>query len=67
MHDKKILELALRQPVVLINHDTPGLPRVLIDTVAGIDAAVAHLAGLCHTSLLYVSGPATSWSGQQRR
>lgn len=67
MHDKKIIELAQRQPVVLINHDTPGLPRVLIDTVAGIDAAVAHLAGLRHTSLVYVSGPAASWSDQQRR
>jgi DNA-binding LacI/PurR family transcriptional regulator len=67
MHDKKILELAQRQPVVLINHDTPGLPRVLIDTVAGIDAAVAHLVNLRHRSLVYVSGPAASWSDQQRR
>lgn len=67
MHDKKILELAQRQPVVLVNHDTPGLPRVLIDTVAGIDAAVAHLAALRHKSLVYVSGPAASWSDQQRR
>jgi len=67
MQDKNILELAKRQPVVLINHDTPGLPRVLIDTVAGIDAAVAHLAGLGHRSLVYVSGPSASWSDQQRR
>lgn len=67
MHDKRILELAQRQPVVLINHDTPGLPRVLIDTVAGIDAAVAHLVSLGHRSLVYVSGPAASWSDQQRR
>ncbi len=67
MQDKKILELAQRQPVVLINHDTPGLPRVLIDTVAGIDAAVAHLVNLRHRSLVYVSGPVDSWSDQQRR
>ena len=67
MQDKKILELAQRRPVVLINHDTPGLPRVLIDTVAGIDAAVAHLVSLGHRSLVYVSGPAASWSDQQRR
>jgi DNA-binding LacI/PurR family transcriptional regulator len=67
MHDQKILELAKRQPVVLINHDTLGLPRVLIDTVAGIDAAVAHLVNLHHRSLVYVSGPAASWSDQQRR
>jgi len=67
MHDNKILELARRLPVVLINHDTAGLPRVLIDTVAGIDAAVAHLADLRHHSLVYVSGPVASWSDQQRR
>jgi DNA-binding LacI/PurR family transcriptional regulator len=67
MQDKAILNLAQRQPVVLINHDTPGLPRVLIDTVAGIDAAVAHLVGLHHRSLVYVSGPVDSWSDQQRR
>ena len=67
MQDRKILELAQRQPVVLINHDTPGLPRVLIDPVAGIDAAVSHLVELHHRSLVYVSGPAASWSDQQRR
>jgi len=67
MQNKKILELARRLPVILINKDTPGLPRVLIDTVAGIDAAVAHLAELGHRSLIYVSGPAASWSDAQRR
>jgi DNA-binding LacI/PurR family transcriptional regulator len=67
MPDKKIQSLALRLPVVLINRDTPGLPRVLIDTAAGIDAAVAHLAKLQHRCLAYVSGPVASWSDQQRR
>jgi LacI family transcriptional regulator len=67
MQNKRILELAQRQPVVLINRDTAGLPRVLIDPVAGIDAAVTHLASLGHKSLVYVSGPAASWSDQQRR
>ena len=67
MSSNKILDLSRRLPVVLINHDTPGLPRVLIDTVAGIDAAVEHLASLHHRSLVYVSGPAASWSDQQRR
>jgi DNA-binding LacI/PurR family transcriptional regulator len=67
MANKKILDLSRRLPVILINQDTPGLPRVLIDTVAGIDAAVAHLVELGHRSLVYVSGPAASWSDQQRR
>jgi DNA-binding LacI/PurR family transcriptional regulator len=67
MPDRKIKELALRQPVVLVNRDTPGIPRVLIDMTAGIDAAVAHLAELHHKCLVYVSGPPASWSEQQRR
>ncbi|QNI37356.1 LacI family DNA-binding transcriptional regulator [Edaphobacter albus] len=66
LQNKRILELAQRQPVVLINRDTAGLPRVLIDPVVGIDAAVAHLASLGHKGLVYVSGPAASWSDQQR-
>lgn len=67
MQNKRILDLAKRQPVVLINRDTTGLPRVLIDPFAGIDTAVTHLAELNHKSLVYVSGPAASWSDQQRR
>lgn len=67
MQNKRIVELGERQAVVLINRDTPGLPRVLIDPVAGIHAAVAHLADFGHKSLVYVSGPAASWSDQQRR
>lgn len=67
MRDKEILEIGRRLPVVLINHDTPGISRVLIDTVPGIDAAVSHLVGLNHRGLVYVSGPAASWSDQQRR
>lgn len=66
MQNKRILELAQRQPVVLINRDIAGLARVLINPVAGIDAAVAHLANLGHKGLVYVSGPAASWSDQQR-
>jgi DNA-binding LacI/PurR family transcriptional regulator len=67
MPDKKIQEFAALHPLVLINRDTPGIPRVLIDTGSGIDEAVAHLAGLGHKRLVYVGGPAASWSDQQRR
>jgi DNA-binding LacI/PurR family transcriptional regulator len=65
--DRKIRELIRRRPVILINRDLAGVPRVLIDTASGIDAAVAHLASLRHRCLVYVSGPAASWSDQQRR
>ncbi|WP_020573171.1 LacI family DNA-binding transcriptional regulator [Actinopolymorpha alba] len=56
-----------RRPVVLVNRDIKGIPRVLIDTASGITAAVAHLAELGHRRIAYVSGPQTSWSNQQRR
>jgi LacI family transcriptional regulator len=67
MPDEQIQELAERRPLVLINRDTPGLARVLIDTGAGIEAAVEHLFELGHQSVVYVSGPAASWSDQERR
>lgn len=67
MPDAQIHELAERRPLVLINRDTPGLARVLIDTAAGIEAAVEHLFELGHKSVVYVSGPAASWSDQERR
>jgi LacI family transcriptional regulator len=43
------------------------LPRVLIDPIKGINAAVSHLAQLGHKNIVYVSGPAASWSNQQRQ
>ena len=58
---------AARLPLVLINRDVPGVPRVLIDSGAGVAEAVAHLAALGHKRIVYVSGPSTSWSNQQRR
>jgi LacI family transcriptional regulator len=67
MTDEKIQELAERHPLVLINRDTKGIPRVLIDTSAGIGEGVAHLVELGHQRMVYVGGPAASWSDQQRR
>ncbi|MDE1163110.1 MAG: LacI family DNA-binding transcriptional regulator [Acidobacteriaceae bacterium] len=67
MPDEQIVELAERRPLVLINRDTPGISRVLIDTAAGISAAVEHLAALGHRLIVYVSGPSASWSDQERR
>jgi LacI family transcriptional regulator len=41
-----------------VNNDSSGIPRVLIDTATGIDAAVTHLVELGHKRLVYVCGPA---------
>lgn len=67
LSEERIRFYAARRPVVLINRDVPGLPRVLIDTATGIAAAVDHLADLGHRRIVYVTGPAASWSNQQRR
>lgn len=67
MTEEQIRAHAERRPLVLINRDVSGLPRVLIDTATGIAAAVEHLAELGHKHLVYVSGPASSWSNSERR
>jgi LacI family transcriptional regulator len=64
--DARIRTHAARQPLVLVNRDVAGLPRVLIDTALGMTTAVAHLADLCHREIAWIAGPATSWSSAQR-
>lgn len=64
--ESRIRAHAAIRPVVLINRDVAGIPRVLIDSGTGVEEAVAHLAGLGHRKVAYVSGPSTSWSNRQR-
>ena len=66
MSEAQLRAHAARRPVVLINRDIEGLPRVLIDTASGIAEAANHLAELGHRHIVYVGGPAASWSNQQR-
>jgi LacI family transcriptional regulator len=56
-----------RRPLVLVNRDISGVARVLVDSAAGVREAVDHLATLGHRHVVYVSGPDSSWSNQQRR
>ena len=64
---QNIVALNQRRPVVAINRDIRGIPRVLIDPSTGVSDAVAHLAEFGHRTIAYVSGPTASWSDQQRR
>ena len=66
LSDGQIREHASQHPLVLINRDVEGLARVLIDSGTGVWQAVEHLAKLGHRKIVYVSGPSTSWSNQQR-
>jgi LacI family transcriptional regulator len=63
---ERVLDHARRRPLVLINRDVAGLPRLLIDTRPGFARAVEHLASLGHRAIAYVSGPAISWSNRER-
>ena len=67
LSEDRIRRHAERRPVVLINRDVRGIPRVLIDSAGGVGEAVAHLAALGHNRIAYVSGPPSSWSNRQRR
>jgi LacI family transcriptional regulator len=66
LSDTQIQELASSKPLVLINRDVDGVSSVLPDVTPGIDGALAHLASLGHTSIAYLSGPATSWMSGTR-
>jgi LacI family transcriptional regulator len=65
--DQALAEHAKRKPLVLVNRDIPRVPRVLVDSTAGIMQSVAHLAELGHENIAYVGGPPGSWSDHQRR
>ncbi|MFV0373367.1 LacI family DNA-binding transcriptional regulator [Microbacterium sp.] len=64
--DDRIAELADRKPVVLINRAVSGVDGVLPDVQRGVGELMAHLSGLGHRSLAFVSGPESSWIGRQR-
>lgn len=67
LSEELIRELAASRPVVLVNRDLEGIPRVLIDSTGGMTEAVMLLKKLGHERLAYLAGPRDSWSDQQRR
>lgn len=67
LSDDVISELAKNVSVVLINRDVDRVPRVLIDSAAGVTDAVNLLHSQGHKDVAYVSGPKTSWANSQRR
>lgn len=67
LSDAQIRAHVTQRPLVLINRDVEGIPRVLIDSGSGVGEAVKHLASLGHKKIVYLSGPSTSWSNKQRR
>ena len=62
MSDSAIRVIAKQKPVVVLGRAVVDVPSVVPDNGRGVRAAVEHLAGLGHSSLSYVAGPAASWA-----
>lgn len=62
----RVEDFARLGPVILVNRDLEGLPRVLVDYTRGFGEAVRHLTGLGHRRIAYVGGPESSWSNTVR-
>jgi LacI family transcriptional regulator len=67
LDEATLLDFSQTRPTVLVNRDVAALSRVLIDSGQGVRDAVRHLHRLGHRHIVYVAGPAESWSNQQRR
>ena len=52
--------------MVLHNREVAGLPSVVADFADGARQVVAHLAGLGHRTVAYLSGPRDAWSETRR-
>lgn len=59
--------IALPVPVVCINRTAKNAGVVAIDYRAASRLLLEHLTGLGHRRVLYVGGPASSWSDAERR
>jgi DNA-binding LacI/PurR family transcriptional regulator len=66
MSPKRLAASAATPPLVLLGRAVPGLSSVTHDSADGMRQAVAHLAGLGHRRVAFVSGPRNSWSNRQR-
>jgi LacI family transcriptional regulator len=66
LSNDRIVEIAARKPVVLINRAVEGVRGVLPDVESGVSELLAHLTGHGHRSIVYLAGPETSWISDRR-
>jgi DNA-binding LacI/PurR family transcriptional regulator len=64
--DERLVEVAKRVPVVVINRLIEGLASVVVDTPDAVVAALEYLVSLGHRRIVYAAGPAHSWSSRRR-
>jgi len=63
----QIREIAAQRPLVCVNRSIPGVSSVLCSTRDGLGHLVDHLHSLGHRRIVYLAGPASSWSDRERR
>jgi DNA-binding LacI/PurR family transcriptional regulator len=63
----QLREIAQQRPIVLVNRTIPGVTSVSCSTRDGLGQLVDHLHGLGHRRIVYLAGPASSWSDRERR
>ncbi|GAA2078293.1 LacI family DNA-binding transcriptional regulator [Microbacterium hatanonis] len=66
LSDERIVDIAGRKPVVLINRAVDSVRGVLPDIESGVIELLAHLTELGHRSIVYLAGPETSWISDRR-
>ena len=64
--DEELHRAAELNPLALVNRALPGIACVVADYDSGTRQIVDHLASLGHESLVFLGGPAESWSGARR-
>ena len=64
---RSVTRLVEKIPIVLVNRDVPGIPRVLIDAGSSLKQAVRLLAHQGHQEIAYLSGPSVTWTNKQRQ
>ncbi|MFC6355541.1 LacI family DNA-binding transcriptional regulator [Luethyella okanaganae] len=55
LQEEKIIELAARIPIILVNREVAGIPQVQISLSAGVRQAVEHLKAYGHESCAFIT------------
>ena len=66
LSDARLLEIAARLPMVVVNREIDGIPSVIVDTSTAIAEAMEYLVSLGHSRMAFLAGPTTSWSSRRR-
>lgn len=66
LSDARIVEIAEKLPMVVVNREIEGVPSVVIDTSIAVTQALNYLASLGHSRVAFLGGPISSWSSRRR-